>query len=138
MGIWSDCTFWQWTWTGNIGGINPVDRNAFAGEMVDLADYIVGFVHGDYNDDGQVDAADYSTWRDTMGKAVLPGRGADGNLNGIIDAGDYDIWKSKFAASGAGGGAISVVPEPASIVFVLMAAAATLLSRRRGRVVSAG
>lgn len=137
MGIWSEWTFWQWSWTGNIGGINPVDRNAFAGEMVDLADYIVGFVQGDYNDDGQVDAADYSTWRDTMGKAVLPGRGADGNLNGIVDAGDFDIWKANFAVTEAGGGANSVVPEPASIVFVLTAAAAALLGRRRVRVVPA-
>ena len=23
-------TFWQWTWTGNVGGIDPVDRDRFA------------------------------------------------------------------------------------------------------------
>jgi lysozyme len=133
MGIWSDWTFWQWTWTGSVGGINPVDRNSFAGEMVDLADYIVGFNQGDYNDDGVVNASDYTKWRDTLGQTVLPGRGADGNLNGVIDAGDFNVWKSKFGVAGAGGGAISVVPEPASLVTLLMAAASTssLCSRLR-------
>ena len=136
LGIWNEWTFWQWTWTGNIGGENPVDRNVFAGEMSDLAEYIVGFVPGDYNGDGKVDAADYSKWRDSMGQSVLPGRGADGNLNGVIDAGDYGIWKVNYGASGAGVGSISVVPEPASTFFIFIAAVVSFACRPRHRIVS--
>jgi lysozyme len=124
LGIWDEWKFWQWSWTGNVGGINPVDRNAFAGEMVDLAEYVVGFDQGDYNKNGVVDAADFTLWRNTMGQAVLPGRGADGNLNGVIDAGDYAVWKSKFGTAGSGAGAVAgiSVPEPVSVLFLLQLA----------------
>jgi hypothetical protein len=44
---------------------------------------------GDYNDDGQVDAADYVVARKTLGQTglMLP---ADGNGSGTIDAPDFD------------------------------------------------
>ena len=38
----------------------------------------------DYNDDGIVDAADYTVWRDTMGEEVTPRSGADGDADGYI------------------------------------------------------
>jgi lysozyme len=44
MGIWSDWTFWQWSATGSIGGISPVDRNAFRGTLADLYTYIPTYV----------------------------------------------------------------------------------------------
>jgi len=130
IGIWDEWKFWQWSWTGNVGGINPVDRNAFAGEMVDLAEYIVGFNQGDYNRNGILDAADYTLWRNTSGQNVLPGRGADGNLNGVIDTGDFDLWKSKFVAGGSGvGSAASAAPEPALPWLLLLALSAAVVRR---------
>ena len=56
----------------------------------------------DYNNDGTVDAADYSVWRDTLGQNVDPGTGADGNGNGVIDVGDYDEWKANFGGTASG------------------------------------
>ncbi len=134
IGIWDEWKFWQWSWVGNIGGINPVDRDVFDGTMQELAEtYIPSFVAGDYNGDNIVDAADYTTWRNTMGQSVKVGLGADGNLNGTIDAGDYDVWKAKFGTSGAGSGgaSLSVVPEPASIVLFALAIAAASRLRLR-------
>ena len=52
---------------------------------------------GDYSDNGTVDAADYTVWRDTEGAGVPNGVGADGNANGSIDTGDYDTWKANFS-----------------------------------------
>lgn len=138
IGIWSDWKFWQWTWTGNVAGKSPLDRDAFDGDVADLADYIQGFVQGDYNNDGVVDASDYTTWRDSLGKNVLPGRGADGNLNGVVDIGDYAIWKSKFGtsdtglgATGAGAQSVAAVPEPAGFLLMLVAVTCNALSRRQ-------
>jgi hypothetical protein len=51
---------------------------------------------GDYNENGIVDAADYTLWRNTLGTSVANGTGADGNANGTIDQGDYDNWKANF------------------------------------------
>ena len=66
---------------------------------------ILPFPMGDYNQNGVVDAADYTVWRDTLGQ-VGAGLAADGNGSGSIDAGDYDIWQANFAHT-VGGGAMS-------------------------------
>ena len=79
---------------------------------------------GDFNHDGRVDGADYTVWRDTLGKTVAAGTGADANLNGLIDSGDYGIWKTNFsmASSVVVGAAAADVPEPATIVYAVIAA----------------
>jgi hypothetical protein len=70
---------------------------------------------GDYNDDGQVDAADYVVWRKTSGTAE-----------------GYNTWRSNFGrSSGAGAavGGVAAVPEPAGVMLVLLGVVAILLGR---------
>lgn len=62
------------------------------------------FPDGDFNRDGVVDAADYTTWRD--------GFGTDYELL------DYNTWKSNFGATAAGAGStltVANVPEPSNV-----------------------
>jgi hypothetical protein len=73
---------------------------------------------GDYNANGQVDAADYVVWRETQSQAVTAGQGADGNANGTIDQGDYDFWRARFGNSVPAASGASSVPEPAAITLV--------------------
>ncbi|MEX2171616.1 MAG: hypothetical protein WD851_20020 [Pirellulales bacterium] len=61
---------------------------------------------GDYNENGLVDAADYTVWRDT--EPHLP----EG----------YDLWRSKFGPPGGAGGAGQAVPEPGGMVLLVVAA----------------
>jgi hypothetical protein len=64
-------------------------------------------VAADYNQDGIVDAADYSVWRDNMGKSVTAFTHGDGDGNGMVNQNDYLIWKNNFgetAGGGSGGG----------------------------------
>jgi hypothetical protein len=64
---------------------------------------------GDYNDDGVVDAADYTIWRDSEGSVGM-GLAADGNDDGRVDAADYDVWRGNFGTTaGGGGGAVAAV-----------------------------
>ncbi len=103
---------------------------------------------GDFNNDGVVNLADYSTWRDNLGAAdesLLAGNG-DG-LNGV-DQGDYDLWKSNFGATAAslevasmlrlGPNGSSAVPEPnncvlvTSLVLTAFTVRSMVLYRRRG------
>lgn len=54
---------------------------------------------GDYNQDGTVDAADYTVWRDQKGTTVEPSTGADGTGDGIVDADDYSAWSGAYGQS---------------------------------------
>lgn len=87
-------------------------------------------VPGDYNSDGQVNAADYTVWRDNLGQTLqLPNEGA-GQTPGLVTPEDYDFWKSQFGAGG-GGALASGVPEPSSLVLLLFASVVIGRYRRR-------
>jgi hypothetical protein len=81
---------------------------------------------GDFNDDGIVDAADYTVWRDTQGQTgqdlSADFTGPGGIPDGVVDTLDYQFWVDHFGqtASGAGNGASSsaAVPEPSSILLL--------------------
>jgi hypothetical protein len=92
---------------------------------------------GDYNENGVVDAADYTVWRDRLGSPVsLPNDDTDG-----VGLDDYDRWKANFGATlpAAGGGSglapsaltTAVVPEPGTLV--LIGTVAVFFGRRAGR-----
>jgi len=64
---------------------------------------------GDYNANGQIDAADYVLWRKTLGSTTdlrADGSGpTPGVPNGVVDQADYTFWRSRFGnSSGAGSG----------------------------------
>jgi hypothetical protein len=48
---------------------------------------------GDYNDDGVVNAGDYTRWRDNLGATVtLP----NDSTPGMVTSDDYNVWKTAF------------------------------------------
>lgn len=99
--------------TGGNGYLNDMQIEAIDGPGID----------GDYNDDGNVDAADYVLWR------------KDPNTYGGDPAG-YNAWRANFGNSpGAGSGGLggsSAVPEPASFLLaVVVAIGLYSLHRRR-------
>lgn len=105
---------------------------------------------GDFNNNGTVDAADYTVWRNNQGQnTTLPN---DNGLGGPISTAHYNLWKTNFGNTGGGGGpsataafvgvdftvvasgligAGSVVPEPSSAVLALLVCAAASLIRRK-------
>jgi hypothetical protein len=69
---------------------------------------------------------------------------SDGNLNGVVDAADYVVWRNNFGQSLPGAGSVIVgsggsspmqvgggVPEPTSIVLVVLAAFTAFIARAR-------
>jgi GH35 family endo-1,4-beta-xylanase len=85
---------------------------------------------GDYSGDGAVDAADYTVWRDAMaaGATSLVNEGAS---PGAVDEDDYLFWKAHFGEIvGGGAGALTAVPEPASLVIWLAALLMSSMARR--------
>jgi hypothetical protein len=56
---------------------------------------------GDYNNNGAVDAADYTRWRDQLGQAsTLQNR--DPANTGNVNPADYTSWKTNFGHTGGG------------------------------------
>lgn len=99
---------------------------------------------GDYNDDGSIDAADYTVWRDNLGSGVsLPNDDTPG-----VGQDDYIRWKTNFGNTGgsstvrgivafgsiAGAASLalsgaSAVPEPSTMIGVVFLAAIVAASR---------
>lgn len=76
---------------------------------------------GDYNDDGLVDAADYTAWRDgatLLNETVTPG---------LVTEEDYTVWRDNYGAASL---SLVAVPE-ATAVWLLGVLGVGILAKRR-------
>ena len=74
---------------------------------------------GDFDQNGVVDAADYVTWRQSVGTKYIPS--------------DYDLWRAHFGQTdGVGATANYMVPEPPLCIISLIAVAALCGFRKPG------
>ena len=105
-----------------------------------LSNVAPGVSFGDYNNNGIVDAADFTIWQDTLG-SLLDLR-ADGDGDGVIGQDDYVIWENGFgmtvpASAAAASSTTTAIPEPESltlclVTFILLARWLTLRSLSHG------
>jgi len=105
--------------TFNISNLTYTGGTAIAG------------VPGDYNNDGTVNAADYVLWR--KGVAPLSNEVDTTGGAGVTNAADYTAWRARFgnvSGSGSGLGA-GAVPEPSTVLLMLLTSLATVASWRR-------
>jgi hypothetical protein len=86
--------------------------------------------HGDYNDDGAVDAADYAAWRKFVDTEFDLPNDPDGGTIGELQ---YGTWVENFGEPAAGGGpsAGHTAPEPSGFVLGLLSMWAAALVRSR-------
>jgi len=59
---------------------------------------------GDYDNSGSVTSGRLYEMAADFGKFVAAGNGADGNNDGVIDAADYTIWRDHLGQGGLGAG----------------------------------
>jgi beta-glucanase (GH16 family) len=106
---------------GDFGG-DPNPSTVFPQTM--LVDYVRVWhrptgLAGDYNSDGQVDAADYVVWRQSENQSGI-GLPADGSGNGSVGPEDYAVWAQRFATSAATAASIPEPPVGVPIAFGLL------------------
>lgn len=83
---------------------------------------VISGVDGDYNNDGLVDAADFTLWRDNLDASVtLP----NDTTPGSVTIADYDVWKANFGNPMASL-ASAPIPEPGTLLLTLMGGVAVI------------
>ena len=102
-----------------------------------------GELGGDFNNDGVVDAADYSVWGNNVGApaGTLP----NDPVGGVIGAAQYSTWKTNFGSTGGGpggsftgvveyvslSGSGSSIPEPSSCLLAALSTLGLVCLRRQ-------
>jgi microcystin-dependent protein len=77
---------------------------------------------GDFNADGEVDAADYIAWRKGLVAQTTP---------------NYNLWRTNFGRTLSGSGGNAPIPEPTTLALVLLISAAAATRRLQGATGSA-
>ena len=100
---------------------------------------VVNTLLGDYNQNGVVDAEDYTVWRDNLGANIALPNEDPAQTPGSVTPEDYDVWKLHFGETAPGNSARAIagvpgtgeaaVPEPASFLLCVFAAAWMLIHR---------
>lgn len=109
--------------------------SAFSNPVLEVMRQILA---GDYNNDGVVDAGDYTVWRDSVGSTSGP-LAADGDNDGDVDLDDYNLWRNNYGATTANPTPqqSATVPEPSTAVscgvIVLLASVRRRMGRGRSR-----
>lgn len=93
---------------------------------------------GDFNDDGSVDAVDYTVWRNNLGtNHILAGHGDEnGDSLNLVDMDDYTLWKANYgwvAPAEIGAGGVAPVPEPGALGLLAAGSFGLSTLRRRHR-----
>jgi hypothetical protein len=114
---------------GTTSLVNPLTSMVVRTNQMSPAD-------ADYNDDGTVNAADYTVWRNTLGsmtELAADGSGPSGLPDGMIDAFDYQFWKDHYGETVPGSGAVFddlTVPEPSAAWLLAFGAILSLAFSR--------
>jgi hypothetical protein len=120
----SSANFLRWTGQLVAGGGRGFSVDGFTVRLAGMSGQ-----SGDYNNDGDVDSADYVVWRKHLPSG---GQLANDDTTGA-DAGDHGIWRANYGAGAAGtGGQSAAVPEPA-VILICASGAVVVLTKRRSR-----
>ncbi|MCA9237371.1 MAG: PQQ-dependent sugar dehydrogenase [Planctomycetales bacterium] len=96
-----------------------------AGEATFSIGAVMYRLASDFNDDGEIDAADLGQWQSSFGVD----RGGDANGDGRTDGGDFLAWQRQFAAA-LPAAAQQPVPEPMAAALAALAVALGVPHRR--------
>jgi hypothetical protein len=119
--------------TGNVAGfqlLNGADNPA--GSTYFDAPSGINILPGDLNQDGHVNQTDYAILTSHWLQTGVTGAGGDLNGDGTVNITDFSIFKQDYlTANGASANALVAVPEPGTLVLLVVALPALLALGRR-------
>jgi hypothetical protein len=140
-GLALDSAAWP-IWFSGLGPNDVYGTSIPQGPQADIGAAEFVPLPGDYNIDGNVDAADYVVWRRSLDQTELAAA-ADGNGDGEVDEEDYVIWRANFgrllfsgASVAAAASTLPAIPEPPFFVLVVIALIGFDADRSMGRLAS--
>jgi len=120
----------QFANVGSGGRVNTVDGlgsflvhygsgSPFDPSQIVLSSFAMPILPGDYNNDGTVNAADYTVWRNNLGTSNTL---ENDPIGGIVGTAQYDQWKANFGMQAGGvGSSGGVAPEPSGLLLTVSA-----------------
>ena len=99
-----------------------------------LADAVIQVASADFDEDGDVDGADFLTWQRGLGVGSTHAEG-DADGDGDVAAVDLAVWRYQFGAIGAALPVGAAVPEPTGLAAVIALAVMNCAGRRRRGVI---
>ncbi|MBA4107808.1 MAG: hypothetical protein C0485_18900 [Pirellula sp.] len=90
-----------------------------------------GFLEADFEEDGDVDGADLTRWRNNYATGTTHMQG-DANADGAVNGADFLIWQRQFGLT-TSLPATMAIPEPATLAWFSIAFGAIGISRRNRR-----
>lgn len=108
----------------SLGGGLSLDVQ-YTGDSVMLA--VVQGLPGDFDGDGIVNGNDLSVWQSAYGTSGL----GDADGDDDSDGSDFLLWQRQFGSAASTRAAAAPVPEPSSVVQLLVLLAAAAIARQR-------
>lgn len=112
-----------------MSGMLPFFQDVLTGLTSPTAIVIVPTQPGDFNHDGGVDAADLTQWQGDFGVNDE----SDADNDGDSDGADFLAWQRQLSAATPGVSDNAPVPEPATSLLFILAAAGIRFMRHRMR-----
>lgn len=112
-------------------GGNTVATTSYNGTTGSFSIGAPAGINGDYDNDGDVDTSDYVLWRNSVGQmSTFPN---DPDVGTTVGDNQYNTWKANFGKPpGAGSSqSLAAVPEPGSLMLVVLGLAIAATARRR-------
>jgi hypothetical protein len=104
-----------------LGGSDALAFSLAASTSTQLILTAVSGLAGDFNNDGAVDAADYTVWRDSVGGAA--GSLLNDTTHTVVGEAQYAIWRANFGRALPPMSSLlaaAAVPEPTTLALLLL------------------
>jgi hypothetical protein len=118
------------------GGNGPVDVQVDIVAIGDDFSQVLAAVspaptnNSDFDNDGDVDGADFVVWQKGQGLTGQTSKAnGDANGDGLVNGGDLGVWKAHFGGTPSSA-AVSAVPEPAAFSLLVLGVVAAFGAKR--------